>query len=261
MGVSSVSTVLVIIFGFLMNYERWITCVGLWQALMCGTITGLICGDLQTGLYIGGTLQLMTLGISSFGGASVPDYPVAAIVGTYLAITTGASPEVGVTIGVPVAIIMVQLDVLNKTLNIFFQHGAEKDVAKGDFHRIPMWQWLGNIFTMVSTGVPIMLAVLFGQGLVEKVFEIIPEWLLTGLQVVSGLLPVVGIGLLLRTMPVKQNVAPLIVGFVFASYLGMPILGIALLAMAWAFVSFKNSQKTAVSTAAVPTDGGIEGDE
>ena len=30
-------------------------------------------GDLQTGLYIGATLQLMTLGISSFGGASVPD--------------------------------------------------------------------------------------------------------------------------------------------------------------------------------------------
>lgn len=261
MGVSGLATFLVIVFGFLMNYERWITCIGLWQALMCGVITGLICGDLQTGLYIGGTLQLMTLGISSFGGASVPDYPVAAIVGTYLAISTGATPEVGVTIGVPVAIIMVQLDVLNKTLNIFFQHGAEKDVKEGRLDRIPMWQWLGNIFTMVATGVPIMLAVIFGQSLVEKVFEIIPEWLLSGLQVAGGLLPVVGIGLLLRTMPVRQNISPLIVGFVLAAYLKLPILGIALLATAWAFVSFKNSQKVVVSNVNTTVDGGIEGDE
>ena len=39
----------------------------------------------------------MTLEVSSsFGGASVPDYPAAAIVGTYLAIATGIGGKVGV---------------------------------------------------------------------------------------------------------------------------------------------------------------------
>ncbi len=69
-----------------------------------------------TRLYVGGTLQLMTLGVSSFGGASVPDYPAAGknSLEQYLAIATGIGGKVGVTIGIPVAIVMVQLDVLLK---------------------------------------------------------------------------------------------------------------------------------------------------
>ena len=41
------------------------------NTIICGWLVGLIMGDLKTGLYIGATLQLMTLGISSFGGAWV----------------------------------------------------------------------------------------------------------------------------------------------------------------------------------------------
>lgn len=243
MELSIIQVVLVVIFGFLMNYERWVTALGLWQALMCGIITGLIVGDLQTGLFVGGTLQLMTLGISSFGGAAVPDYPVAAIVGTYLAVATGQDATVGVTIGIPVAIIMVQLDVLNKTVNIFFQHQAEKDVAEGNFKKIAFWQWAANILTMISTGLPIFLAVVFGQSVVNRLFEIIPSWLLGGLQAAGGILPAVGLGLLLKTMPVKGQWPALLVGFVLTSYLNVPVLGVGLLAAAWAFTSYQNYKK------------------
>ncbi|TPR56872.1 PTS mannose/fructose/sorbose/N-acetylgalactosamine transporter subunit IIC [Enterococcus sp. OL5] len=257
MELSAIQVTLVVIFGFLMNYERWITTIGLWQALMCGIITGFIVGDVQTGLFVGGTLQLMTLGISSFGGASVPDYPVAAIVGTYLAVATGQSGSVGVTIGIPVAIIMVQLDVLNKTVNIFFQHQAEKDVAEGKFDKVVFWQWAGNILTMISTGVPILLAVIFGQGLVNKIFEVIPDWLLTGLQVAGGILPAVGLGLLLKTMPVKSQWPALLVGFVLTAYLKVPVLGVGLLAVAWAYITYQNHKKMQVLEGKITNAGPV----
>lgn len=77
-------------------------------------------GDIQTGLYIGGTLQLMTLGITSFGGASVPDYQTAALIGTYLAISTNQDASIGITLAIPVAMLIVQLDVLKWSTNIFF---------------------------------------------------------------------------------------------------------------------------------------------
>ncbi|MCO7124686.1 PTS sugar transporter subunit IIC [Sporolactobacillus shoreicorticis] len=264
--------ILVILFGFFMNYERWVTALGLWQALMCGLITGLILGDVQTGLFVGGTLQLMTLGISSFGGASIPDYPTAAIVGTYLAIATGASGSLGITIGIPVAIVMVQLDVLNKTINIYFQHRAEKDAKEGIYSRLGLWQWCGNILTMLSTGIPILLAIVFGQKLVQRLFEIIPHWLLSGLQVAGGLLPAVGLGLLLKTMPVKAQWPALLVGFVLTAYLKVPILGVALLAVAWAFINFTNEKKkhdlemrlshsSLRNVSQLSNGGGIEGDE
>lgn len=47
---------------------------GLYSPLFAATITGALMGDLQTGLIIGATLQLMTLGVATYGGATVPDY-------------------------------------------------------------------------------------------------------------------------------------------------------------------------------------------
>ena len=66
------------------------------QALIVGTITGLVMGDLTTGLAVGATLQLMGLGIQAYGGASVPDYMTASIVGTVFAITSGRGVEFGI---------------------------------------------------------------------------------------------------------------------------------------------------------------------
>lgn len=41
-----------------------------WFSVIVGTISGLIMGDLNTGLMIGGTFQLMSLGVAALGGAS-----------------------------------------------------------------------------------------------------------------------------------------------------------------------------------------------
>ena len=49
------------------------------NTIVCGWLVGLIMGDAATGLYIGATLQLMSMGVVAVGGSSMPDYPVAAI--------------------------------------------------------------------------------------------------------------------------------------------------------------------------------------
>ena len=52
-------------------------------------LLGLVLGDVQTGLMIGATLQLMTLGVATYGGATVPDFLSGAIMGTAYAIISG----------------------------------------------------------------------------------------------------------------------------------------------------------------------------
>ena len=59
---------LIIAYGFFINYDKNGTMIGTSQPVTAGLIVGLIMGDLKTGLYIGATLQLMTLGISSLEG-------------------------------------------------------------------------------------------------------------------------------------------------------------------------------------------------
>ena len=228
------------------------------NTIVCGWLVGLIMGDLKTGLYIGATLQLMTLGISSFGGASVPDYQTAALVGSYIAISTKQDASIGITLAIPVAMLMVQLDVLKWSINIFFQNKAEKFAEAENYKGIERMHYCGVLCTMCTSGIPVLLTVIFGPKLVGGIINYIPDWLSSGLSIAGGLLPAVGIGLLLRYLPVKSYFGYLIVGFVAAVYLDIPILGVALIGFAIALIIYKNKSVEAVSPVVA---GGMDEDE
>ena len=51
-----------------------LTLVTINSPLLIGMISGIIMGDIKTGLIVGSTLQLMVLGVSTYGGASMPDF-------------------------------------------------------------------------------------------------------------------------------------------------------------------------------------------
>lgn len=207
---------LIIAYGFFINYDKNGTMIGTSQPVTAGLIVGLIMGDLKTGLYIGATLQLMTLGISSFGGASVPDYQTAALVGSYIAISTKQDASIGITLAIPVAMLMVQLDVLKWSINIFFQNKAEKFAEAENYKGIERMHYCGVLCTMCTSGI------------------------------------------LLRYLPVKSYFGYLIVGFVAAVYLDIPILGVALIGFAIALIIYKNKSVEAVSPVVA---GGMDEDE
>ena len=73
--------------------------IGPYTPLFAATFTGLVLGDVQTGLMIGATLQLMTLGVATYGGATVPDFLSGAIMGTAYAIISGKGAEYGIGCG------------------------------------------------------------------------------------------------------------------------------------------------------------------
>lgn len=89
-----------------------------------GLIAGLIMGDLKTGLIIGGAMQLTVLGVGTFGGASKIDATTGTVLATAFSVSIkGMSPQVAISsIAVPVAAIMVQLDVLARFANTYFAH-------------------------------------------------------------------------------------------------------------------------------------------
>ena len=66
--------------------------VSIRQPLVSGTIVGLILGDPQNGLIIGATINTVVLGFLNVGGAIPSDPGIAGVVGTSLAIATGATP-------------------------------------------------------------------------------------------------------------------------------------------------------------------------
>ncbi|MDU6436469.1 MAG: PTS sugar transporter subunit IIC [Lachnospiraceae bacterium] len=65
------------------------------------------------------------------------------------------------------------------------------------------------------------------------------------------MLPVVGIGMLMRYMPVKKFLPFLLCGFVLSAYLQVPVLGIAIAGFAAAFWYFTTEINKAEAPAAV----------
>ncbi len=243
-------------------YDGNNTTFGMVKPTMSGFIAGLVLGDIQTGLIVGGTLNLLVLGIGNFGGASIPDYMTGALLGTVFAITSGQGAEFGVTLAIPIGLLMIQLDILARFSNTFFQHRAEKLVDKGEFEAAARMNLFGLIPQSLSRMLPVFLAVVFGSAFVELVVNNLPMWLMNGLKTAGGILPSLGIAILLRYLPVSKNITYLILGFFLAAYLKVPVLGAALVGLAFAILSFQLSNDNQPAQQEVAANiGGDMGDE
>ena len=221
-------------------------------------------GDLKTGLMVGGTLQLMRLGIAAFGGASVPDYFTGAVLGTAFAVISGKGAEYGIGLAVPVSLLMLQLDVVARFCNVFLLHSVDKAIDKMQVKRIPRLVLSGSVLWGLSRAIPILLMLLAGDAVVTTITDNMPEWLMTGLKTAGGVLPVVGVGILLRYLPTKQYIPYLLLGFFLAAYLKVPMLGVSIVGMVAAMLVFKRDGAkgtTQATTGNGDFEGGYDGDE
>lgn len=233
------------------------TTFGMVKPTMAGFFAGLVLGDIQTGLVVGGTLNLLVLGIGNFGGASIPDYMTGALLGTAFAIQSGQGAEFGVTLAIPIGLLMIQLDILARFSNTYFQHRAERKVEEGNLDGAAVMNLLGLIPQSLSRMLPVFLALVFGSEFVNLVVNNLPMWLMNGLKTAGGILPSLGIAILLRYLPVSKNLSYLIAGFVMAAYLNVPVLGAALVGLAFAIYSFQNDKDDMVQAAPAAGNAGV----
>ncbi|KIO60566.1 PTS sugar transporter subunit IIC [Caldifermentibacillus hisashii] len=233
--------ILLVILAFCSILDSLSLNIGCQYPVIIGTLAGLIMGDVTLGLAVGATLQLMVLGVGTYGGASIPDFVTGAIVGTAFAVISNQDVEFAIGIAVPVGLLMVQLDVLARFTNTFFLHRIDKNILENNIPAIKRNVLLGALPWGLSRAIPVFIMLVFGENIVNLIVDGMPDWLMGGLKVAGGILPVVGIAILLRYLPTKKFVAYLILGFVAASYLKVPMLGVALIGLALAIIFFQRS--------------------
>ena len=233
-----IQNILIVILAGYMTVDQNGPVVLSWFSVIVGMISGLIMGDMNTGLMIGGTFQLMSLGVAALGGASAPNYGLATIIGTFIAVRTGTGVDAAIAVGLPVGLLAIQLEVVVRIILNFVAHKMQTDNNEGKWKTMNMEAWIGPILCSLQTIIPTVIVVCFGANVVELILEVIPEWVTNGLSIAAGMLPVVGIGMLMRYMPVKTFLPFILVGFVLSAYLGVPVLGIAIIGFAAAFWYF-----------------------
>lgn len=206
------------------------------RPLLAGTAAGIIVGDVGLGMAIGATLELIALGVYTYGGATIPDYQTGAIIGTALAATgTGgieAQTAIGLAVGLPAALLLASLDPVGRFLPTFLIHRADAYAMEGNAKGLAWMHWLGLIPWLLPRVIPTFLAALaLNTDTVAQLQNDIPEGLISGLTFTGGLLPAVGFAMLLTIMPLRKYWYMLFIGFVLFAYLNVPLVGIALFAL------------------------------
>ncbi|MHA1505634.1 MAG: PTS system mannose/fructose/sorbose family transporter subunit IID [Candidatus Asgardarchaeia archaeon] len=181
---------------------------------------GLIMGDINTALIVGGYVSLISLGLIPIGGAVPPDFTTVGIVSAAYAIAiSGGTPatleqiSTIILIVTPVAYLGQQLDILTRTFNVVLVKRAESAVERVDMKGISMAHFLGFITWGLSKAIPVFFFTYFGTALIETIISSIPIWLLQGLGVAGTLMPSVGLAILLSYLISRKDYPYLIAGF------------------------------------------------
>ena len=228
------------------------------NTIITGIFAGIIMKNPVLGLIVGATLQSYALGLNYFGGASIPNYQVAAIIVVALCENDISKiPEIIALIGIPVAALTVQLDVVGRIVNSFWQHRVDAIVPTGDIKKIMFRNACGFLTWSLTRMIPVFICLAIGPALVEKLTEIMPVWFLNGLSIASGIFPAIGFTILLKYMPLKENIQYLIIGFVLAACFGASTISVAAIGLAIAlFVYHMDKNKNQTIDMNIENDGG-----
>lgn len=220
------------------------------RPVVVGPLVGLILGDVHTGLLVGGTLELVWMGMVPLAGAQPPNVVIGGIIGTAFAILIHADAKIAIGIAVPFAIAMQGCITLLFTLFSPLMHHCDRLVSRGDWRGIERINYLGLMVLFLFYLVVAFLPVYFGADAASAMVARAPQWLLDGLAVAGGMMPAIGFSLLMKTMLKQHYVAYFILGFVAVTFLKLPIIAVALGALSIALIDFFNSARHGAPAAA-----------
>ena len=99
-------------------------------------------GDPLLGLMAGATINLAYIGWISAGGTMPSNIGIAGVYGTAITVLAKASPELGITLAIPIGLLGVLLWNLQMTLNVFWVHRLDSNEEKGEINKIFFNAWL-----------------------------------------------------------------------------------------------------------------------
>ncbi|GAB6260862.1 PTS N-acetylgalactosamine transporter subunit IIC [Photobacterium sp. CCB-ST2H9] len=215
------------------------------RPVVLGPLVGLILGDLQTGILVGGTLELVWMGLAPLAGAQPPNVIIGTIVGAAFAISSGVEAEVAVGVAVPFAV-AVQMGItflfsaMSPVMSKCDQMAENADtqgIERVNYFALAV---LGTFYFLWA-----FLPIYLGAEHAKVAVEALPKTLIDGLGVAGGIMPAIGFAVLMKIMMKNAYIPYFILGFVGAAWLELPVLAIAAAALAMALIDFMRKSEPA----------------
>lgn len=251
MQITLIQGILLAIMVFLFAWDaRW-EAFFVFRPIVVAFFTGAILGDVTLGLKAGAIAELAYLGLLTVGGTVPPNPLIAGLMTTVLAYKNGISVEAALGLSLPFALLMQWTVIACQSLFSGFNVYLDKYSQEGNFKKFSFFIFLPEF---ILTGLYALIAFLSVYALQDSITLFVnsfPEFIIRGFDIAGGILPGVGLGLLLKVMVKKENVAYLVIGFLLMTFMGFSnVLPVALAGMAVAFISFlaDTNKKSEVNT-------------
>lgn len=211
------------------------------RPLVAGLLIGLAFGDVQAGVLCGLAVQGVFIANLNTGGATNSEIVYASYGGIGLAMATTKDPAIAVTLSI----------LIGQTFGLIFYNGrmalysfwntrAEKAARENDTHGITLNHLVyPQITTFILRAVPVFLAIYFGKGLVDWLIHSIPQEVTHIIQVLGGVLPALGIALLMSiVIKNKSHFIFFFAGFVLLAFAKLSMIAIVFIAALVAYMYY-----------------------
>ncbi|EAM8012093.1 PTS sugar transporter subunit IIC [Salmonella enterica subsp. enterica] len=217
--------------------------------IISGFLVALALGSPIEGMKAAAYINLAYLGWMTVGGTMPGNLPVASVFGTAMTILSGAAPSTAVVFAVPFSLLGILTFQASMSFNALWVHKAEAMLDRGNITGMRMMNYIPSFFVnMVLVGIPAFCMVYFGADFMKNMLTMIPQSLVNAFEVIGGIMPALGIAMLVSFLGKKRLIPFFFLGFFLVAYLNLGIMAIAVFAVIAAVIMNINAEQKVSAT-------------
>ncbi len=243
---SIISMILVVFVAFLAGMEGILDEFQIHQPLVACTLIGLVTGNLEAGIVLGGTLQMIALGWANIGAAVAPDAALASVASAIILVLGGQGVRgvpSAIAIAVPLAVAGLFLTMIVRTIAVPIVHLMDAAAEEGNIRKVEMWHIIAVCLQGIRIAIPAGALLFIPAQTVQSFLESMPAWLTDGMAIGGGMVVAVGYALVINMMATKEVWPFFVIGFVVAAITQLTLIALGALGVALALIYLNLSNK------------------
>lgn len=242
---SPISAVLVVLVAFLAGMEGILDEFQFHQPLVACTLIGLVTGNLEAGIVLGGSLQMIALGWANIGAAVAPDAALASVASAIILVLGGQGVDgvsTAIAVAIPLAVAGLFLTMVVRTISVALVHRMDAAAEKADFRGVQMWHIIAIICQGLRIAIPAAALLMIPTEVVQNFLQSMPAWLTDGMSIGGGMVVAVGYALVINMMATAEVWPFFAIGFVIAAVSDLTLIAIGALGISFALIYLKLSE-------------------
>lgn len=242
---SAISVILVIIVAFLAGMESILDEFEFHQPLVACTLIGLVTGNLEAGIVLGGSLQMIALGWANIGAAVAPDAALASVASAIILVLGGqgvAGVSTAIAVAIPLAVAGLFLTMVVRTLSVICAHQMDAAAEKGSFRGVELWHIIAVCMQGLRIAIPAAALLFIPASAVQGFLESMPAWLTDGMSIGGGMVVAVGYAMVINMMATREVWPFFAIGFCLAAISDLTLIALGVIAVSLALIYLKLSE-------------------